>query len=160
MTCRHRDTWIIAGGAWEWCYRCGALRQLRPLGPTSCTPASPWARPVGTEGGNPFEAWARNRRDRYQITEAQKAAEEDPPLASRVPVVSSNISSIGFSPYAGDPVSGFLDVEFRSGAIYRYRDVPKTVYAALLGAPSIGSRFAALVKAAGYQVEIYRKAGG
>lgn len=26
--CRHRKTWLLAGGHLEWCYECGAIRQM------------------------------------------------------------------------------------------------------------------------------------
>jgi hypothetical protein len=56
MKCRHRDSWLIAGGAYEWCYRCGALRRMRESGIASVTPMSVWQRPIGAEADNP---WAR-----------------------------------------------------------------------------------------------------
>jgi hypothetical protein len=57
MSCRHRDSWLIAGGSHEWCYRCGALRQMRERGIGEVVPISPWVRPVGPTGTNPFTAW-------------------------------------------------------------------------------------------------------
>src|SRR5690606_21383205 len=38
--CRHGSTWIIAGGFWEWCYVCGALRQHVRTGSNSSAPSS------------------------------------------------------------------------------------------------------------------------
>lgn len=52
----------------------------------------------------------------------------------RVPVVSSNIRSLGYA-------DGVLDVEFLSGAVYRYREVPVLLYQRLQEAPSIGQFF-------------------
>lgn len=49
-------------------------------------------------------------------------------------VTSSAISSVGY-----DDRSSVLEVEFASGAVYDYLDVPKKVYQALLKAPSKGS---------------------
>ncbi len=40
MRCRHRDSWLIAGGNYEWCFRCGALRRCRETGIAQVTPAS------------------------------------------------------------------------------------------------------------------------
>ena len=55
----------------------------------------------------------------------------------RHPVVSTNLRSIGF-----DPSTHMLEVEFvDSGAIYQYFMVPKSVYAELMAAESIGEFF-------------------
>ena len=54
--CRHRKTWLIAGGFWEWCYQCGAIRLMRWVeGTQNCvTPAEKWTRPTGfPDGTNP-----------------------------------------------------------------------------------------------------------
>lgn len=51
-------------------------------------------------------------------------------------VDSSAISSVGY-----DERSSTLEVEFRSGAVYDYHDVPPKVWKALLGAPSKGRFF-------------------
>jgi hypothetical protein len=51
----------------------------------------------------------------------------------RTHVTSSAISSVGY-----DDRSSVLEVEFRSGALYDYLNVPKKVYRALLKAPSKG----------------------
>lgn len=40
-----------------------------------------------------------------------------------------------------DPASRTLEVEFRSGRVYHYFDVPKAEYLALTNAPSLGSYF-------------------
>jgi len=52
----------------------------------------------------------------------------------RTEISSSAISSIGY-----DEGSAVLEVEFSSGAVYDYLQVPKKVYRALLKAPSKGS---------------------
>jgi len=49
-------------------------------------------------------------------------------------VTSTAISSVGY-----DDRSAVLEVEFASGAVYDYLNVPKKVYRALLKAPSKGS---------------------
>ena len=54
----------------------------------------------------------------------------------RTPVNSTCIASIGYS--ATDCV---LDVEFASGSVYRYFDVPPDVHADLVRAESIGAHF-------------------
>jgi hypothetical protein len=53
---RHeRSSWLIAGGHIEWCYQCGAWRQLRrdPALANAFVAASPWQRPSGIGGVNP-----------------------------------------------------------------------------------------------------------
>jgi hypothetical protein len=49
----------------------------------------------------------------------------------RRPVSSSNVASIGWE-------DGTLEVEFRSGHLYQYDDVPEEEYERLLGAGSVG----------------------
>ncbi|OHB66192.1 MAG: KTSC domain-containing protein [Planctomycetes bacterium RBG_13_60_9] len=49
-------------------------------------------------------------------------------------VASTNIRSVGY-----DIDSGTLEVEFTSGGIYDYFDVPEREYEALMRAPSKGS---------------------
>lgn len=49
----------------------------------------------------------------------------------RRPVSSSNIASVGWA-------ENVLEVEFTSGALYRYSGVPESDYQALIGAGSVG----------------------
>jgi hypothetical protein len=49
----------------------------------------------------------------------------------RRPVSSSNILSIGWD-------DNLMEVEFKSGHLYAYHEVPEGVYQAALGADSIG----------------------
>ncbi len=51
----------------------------------------------------------------------------------RTPVSSSNISSIGY-----DASSAILEVEFTSGDVYQYFDVPVHLYQQFLGSSSHG----------------------
>lgn len=55
---------------------------------------------------------------------------------NRRPVSSSNIASVGFEQGEGD--EGTLEVEFRSGHIYRYSNVPTSTFRQLVGASSAG----------------------
>lgn len=48
-------------------------------------------------------------------------------------VSSSNIASIGY-----DPDNQVLEIEFLSGAVYQYYDVPQSVYDGLMAADSHG----------------------
>ena len=59
----------------------------------------------------------------------------------RVPVESSSLVSIGFAREAH-----VLEIEFRSGAIYRYLGVPQTVFDALKKAESKGRYFAQSIR--------------
>ena len=56
-------------------------------------------------------------------------------------VKSSNIKAIGYV----EDTNGLL-VEFKSGAVYTYNDVPVEVYKALAGAESKGKYFAEHIK--------------
>lgn len=51
----------------------------------------------------------------------------------RTPLESRAIVSAGY-----DPATQQLELEFRNGRVYRYRDVPPGVYAFLLRTPSKG----------------------
>jgi hypothetical protein len=57
------------------------------------------------------------------------------PEAVRIPVHSSLLASIGYSVHAT------LDLEFRSGALYRYFTVPRAVFEDLIAAESKGAHF-------------------
>lgn len=59
----------------------------------------------------------------------------------RVRVSSSNIRSIGY-----DEGAQVLEVEFKSGGVYRYSGVPKAVYERFMAAPSKGRFFDSFVK--------------
>jgi hypothetical protein len=51
----------------------------------------------------------------------------------RDPVASSNIASIGY-----DSPSQTLEIQFHSGAVYQYYNVPQTIYDALMASGSKG----------------------
>ena len=57
------------------------------------------------------------------------------PEVMRTAVDSSLLSSIGYS------IDATLELEFRSGAIYRYFAVPQTVFERLIAAESMGAYF-------------------
>ena len=59
----------------------------------------------------------------------------------RTPVDSSNISSIGY-----DEGSNTLEIEFHSGGIYQYFDVPIGIHQGIMGAGSKGQYFAQHIK--------------
>ncbi len=51
-------------------------------------------------------------------------------------VKSTEIHSVGY-----DPVSKILEIEFNSGGIYQYFEVPEHLYTELMGASSHGTYF-------------------
>lgn len=59
----------------------------------------------------------------------------------REPVSSSNIVSVGY-----DAASETLEVEFMSGSVYQYYNVPQSIYDAFIAAPSAGQFFAYQIK--------------
>ena len=61
-------------------------------------------------------------------------------------VSSSHIVSIGY-----EPTSMVLEVEFNTGAIYQYYDIPQSIYDGLMAADSHGTYLAAYVKKGGYR---------
>lgn len=54
----------------------------------------------------------------------------------RQEVVSSNLRSVGY-----DEATRTLEIEFRSGRVYRYIEVPRDVYEELMSADSLGRYF-------------------
>ena len=54
----------------------------------------------------------------------------------RISVESSCVAEIGY-----DPGQRLLEVQFNSGAVYQYPDVPEDVYQAFISADSIGVYF-------------------
>lgn len=63
--CKHRRSWIIGNGSYEWCYECGAFRGLRVFGSsaTALVPSSPWVHPTGI----PYGKWERAKERWEQI---------------------------------------------------------------------------------------------
>ena len=57
----------------------------------------------------------------------------------RTKVESSNIASVGYA-------YGILEIEFNSGAIYQYENVPIRVYDVMMKADSVGKYFNAHIK--------------
>lgn len=66
----------------------------------------------------------------------------------REPVRSEAMRSIGY-----DPRMRMLEIEFTSGEVYRYRDVPLELYLDLMQAASHGEFFAHRVRDAGFEYE-------
>ncbi|MBU3185630.1 KTSC domain-containing protein [Clostridium estertheticum] len=61
----------------------------------------------------------------------------------RVKVSSSNIHSIGY-----ELTSNILEVQFLTGSVYQYYNVPSLIHSSLMSASSHGSYLAAHVKGA------------
>jgi hypothetical protein len=59
----------------------------------------------------------------------------------RAPVDSSNIAAIGYR-----ATDGTLEIEFKTGSVYRYLKVSQYVYDDLLNARSVGSFFNSRIK--------------
>ncbi|WP_136687483.1 KTSC domain-containing protein [Halorhabdus amylolytica] len=55
---------------------------------------------------------------------------------NRVPVSSSNLSSVGY-----DETNQVLEIEFNGGRVYQYFDVPKRIHQELMNANSHGKYF-------------------
>jgi len=52
--CRHdRNSWLIAGGYWQWCFVCGALRPMKNLGGNCFGSNGKWVKPTGNKKHNP-----------------------------------------------------------------------------------------------------------
>lgn len=56
-------------------------------------------------------------------------------------VSSSNLASVGY-----DPATCTLEVEFNSGRVYQYFDVPEHIYQELMSAGSVGSYFSRSIR--------------
>lgn len=67
-------------------------------------------------------------------------------MMNRIPVVSSNLCSVGY-----DETSKMLEVEFHDSRVYQYFDVPALIYHGLMAASSHGSYLDRYVKKAGYR---------
>lgn len=59
----------------------------------------------------------------------------------RTPVVSSDLYSVGY-----DPSSQTLEIEFNSGGVYQYYNVPQTIYEQLMMASSHNRFFRAYIR--------------
>lgn len=64
---------------------------------------------------------------------------------NRTLVQSSNLTSVGYDEFQT------LEIEFESGSIYQYFNVPSSVYHGLMSASSHGSYFSRYVKDAGFK---------
>jgi len=62
--------------------------------------------------------------------------EPTPATIVRIPITSSNLKAIGY-----DEEHKILEVEFKGGGVYRYKDVPKETFESFLSSPSLGKFF-------------------
>lgn len=62
---------------------------------------------------------------------------------NRTTVSSSNLRSVGYE-------NGILEIEFQSGSVYQYYDVPESIYRGLMGASSKGTYHHQHIKNANY----------
>lgn len=72
MTCRHRKSWIIASGWYEWCYQCGAMRELIKTSPNGSQPYTRWFKPTGPNGRNPYDSRTVVYRDAARATDSRE----------------------------------------------------------------------------------------
>lgn len=70
-----------------------------------------------------------------------KAMNSDFDILDMKSLGSRDIALVGF-----DNETGTLEVVFRAGGVYRYREVPETVYQGLMSAPSHGTFFQQKIK--------------
>jgi hypothetical protein len=66
----------------------------------------------------------------------------------REPVASEVLCGVGY-----DPDRNTLELEFTSGEVYRYFDVPPELHVGLMTAVSHGAFFAAHIRDAGFEFE-------
>jgi len=92
---------------------------------------------------------ALDQSDSSPKLQAEKKTEQK--TASRTPVDSSDIVSIGH-----DPQAKTLVIEFTGGRIYQYSDVPAEVHKNLMKAESHGAFFHREIKDAGYEFELVK----
>ena len=64
-------------------------------------------------------------------------------------VSSEALCSVGY-----DPDGRVLEIEFNGGRVYRYFDVPQSLYAGLMTSPSLGEFFATAIRDAGFEFEL------
>ena len=69
-------------------------------------------------------------------TDDARGAERMPEMPKRQPVQSTSLTGVGYSPELR-----VLELEFRTGEIYRYRIVPSTLHRDLMAAESKGRFF-------------------
>jgi KTSC domain len=74
----------------------------------------------------------------YQFTKPLSDGDID---MDRQPVQSCNLKSVGY-----DNNLKNLEIEFHSGLIYQYQNVPSHIFASLLSAPSTGTFFTDKIK--------------
>jgi len=68
------------------------------------------------------------------------------PELLHTPVRSSNLATVAY-----DEGARQLEIRFRSGGVYRYFNVPRSVYRGLMRAPSHGQYFHHNIRQAGYR---------
>lgn len=69
--CRHEQhSWILAGLLYEWCYQCGALRQLKQVSDNELVATSAWVVPTGPKGANPHPMKPLKRKEKKHADNA------------------------------------------------------------------------------------------
>jgi hypothetical protein len=70
----------------------------------------------------------------------------------RAPVASRSLASVGY-----DRATNVLEIEYRSGDVYRYFAVPASTFAAMLAADSIGAFVNQRIKPRHRCLEVYQE---
>lgn len=65
---------------------------------------------------------------------------------TRAPIKSSNLKAVGY-----DPKTNTLEVEFHTGAVHQFDDVPAGIANALVAAKSPGSYFHSEIRSGGFK---------
>ena len=114
------------------------VRTIIPPPPKNRRPDS--SDPLVVTNGNSPGGWdnPKNQEDYSEVVTVWRRQDPQSPkrkdtTMERTPVESSNIESIGY-----DEANNVLEIEFNSGAVYQYFDVPEPTYAAFLAAGSKG----------------------
>ena len=72
----------------------------------------------------------------------------------REPLLSNSLTSVGY-----DADTQTLEIEFKTGEIYRYLNVPESVYITFINSDSPGRFFIKHIKDAGYEFQKVEKMG-
>lgn len=128
---------IITGEAARLPIRCRITLPAEEHRPNSEDPevSKHWGKPRITENYDRIAASWRSQNPRWAALHLERVSLSDEEIKKmeREIVSSSTIVSIGY-----DPSTETLEIEFRSGRIYQYYNVPEPVYQQLMEAPSKG----------------------
>lgn len=93
-SCRHRANWLVALMHFEWCYRCGAMRQMKQTGNAACVPDSVWLRPIGS-GENHLKSWENKNIFSANANQQKQPKERNGIMSSKLNPASSEKRTAG-----------------------------------------------------------------